>query len=113
MRNTILCKMAALPVGLFVLAFLTQSCTSEYKKYAGDEATQVASIIRENGCLQCHAANAALPFYGKLPLIGPVVKADMLEGTRYLDLTAMVNALENGQPVSEVDMAKVENTALS
>ncbi|RHJ91386.1 cytochrome c peroxidase [Parabacteroides bouchesdurhonensis] len=113
MRNTILCKMAALPVGLFVLAFLTQSCTSEYKKYAGDEAKQVASIIRENGCLQCHAANAALPFYGKLPLIGPVVKADMLEGTRYLDLTAMVNALENGQPVSEVDMAKVENTALS
>ena len=30
-----------------------------------------------------------------------------------MDLTAMVEALENGQPVSEVDLAKVENTALS
>lgn len=52
-------------------------------------------------------------FYGKLPVIGPVVQADMKEGTHYLDLTAMLTALDNGQPVSEVDLAKVENTALS
>lgn len=114
MRNTIFCKITALPIGLLSLAFSISSCsTTDYKKYAGDEAKQVASIIRENGCLQCHAENAPVPFYGKLPFIGSVVKADMLEGTRYLDLTAMVNALENGLPVSEVDMAKVENTALS
>ena len=113
MRNTIFCKITALPIGLLSLAFSISSCsTTDYKKYAGDEAKQVASIIRENGCLQCHAENAPVPFYGKLPFIGSVVKADMLEGTRYLDLTAMVNALENGLPVSEVDMAKVENTAL-
>ena len=114
MRNTIFCKITALPIGLLSLAFSISSCsTTDYKKYAGDEAKQVASIIRENGCLQCHAENAPVPFYGKLPFIGSVVKADMLEGTRYLDLTGMVNALENGLPVSEVDMAKVENTALS
>lgn len=96
------------------LTFALSGCgSSEYKKYAGDEAKQVASILRENGCLECHAANAPVPFYGKLPVIGPVVQADMVEGTRYLDLTAMVDALENGRPVSEVDLAKVENTALS
>lgn len=114
MRNTIHCKVAALPVGLLTLAFLMPGCsTTEYKKCADDEARQVASIIRENGCLECHATDAPVPFYGKLPLIGPVVVADMLEGTRYMDLTAMVNALENGQAVTEVDMAKVEHTALS
>lgn len=113
MRKMNYCKMAILPVGLFALAFAMPSCTSDYKQYANDEAKQVASIIRENGCLECHAADAAVPFYGKLPIIGPVVQADMLEGTRYVDLTAMVNALENGQAVSEVDMAKVENSALS
>lgn len=113
MFNTIHCKKGFLPLGLLTLAFVMPSCSSEYKKYADNEAKQVASIIRENGCLQCHAANAAVPFYGKLPLIGPVVKADMQEGTRYLDLTAMVDALENGKPVSEVDLAKLENTALS
>lgn len=114
MRKTICGRIVAFPIGLLTLALLLPSCgSSEYKKYANDEAKQVASIIRENGCLECHAANAPIPFYGKLPLIGPVVQADMQEGTRYVDLTAMVNALENGEPVSEVDLAKVENTALS
>ena len=109
----IISKKAILPIGLLTLAFVMPSCSSEYKKYADNPAKQVASIIRENGCLECHSATAAGPFYAKFPVIGSVVKADMLEGTRYLDLTDMVNALENGQPVSEVDMAKVENTALS
>lgn len=113
MYNTRHCKMMALSIGLLTVALLMPSCSSEYKKYAGDEAKQVASIIRENGCLECHSATATGPFYSKLPIIGPVVQADMKEGTRYLDLTALVKALDNGEKVSEVDMAKVENTALS
>lgn len=114
MLNTTHCKMAALPISLLTLAFIMPSCSSsEYKMYADNQAKQVASIIRENGCLECHSATAQVPFYGKLPLVGPVVEADMLEGTRYLDLTAMVDALESGKLVAEVDLAKVENTVLS
>lgn len=114
MRKSMYGRMIAIPFGLLALALVLPSCgSSEYKKYANDESKQVASILRENGCLECHAADAPVPFYGKLPLIGPVVQADMQEGTRYLDLTALVNALENGAPVSQVDLAKVENTALS
>lgn len=45
-------KKVFLPVSLALLAGLTVSCsTTEYKKYAGDEAKQVASILRENGCM--------------------------------------------------------------
>lgn len=107
-------KKVFLPVSLALLAGLTVSCsTTEYKKYAGDEAKQVASILRENGCMDCHSANAPLPFYGNFPVIGPVVKADMVEGTRYVDFTDMLDALDNGKPVSEVDLAKLENTAMS
>ncbi len=114
MRKTVYAKMTALPVGLCALAFAVTSCgSSEYKKFADNEGKQVASILRENDCLACHSENAPLPFYGNLPLIGPVVQADMKEAVHYVDLTAMVEALENGQPVSEVDLAKVENTALS
>lgn len=114
MRNTSLTKMAVFPVGLLTLALTLPSCSSnDYKKHEGDKAKQVASIIRNNGCLECHSATANIPFYGKLPIIGPVVQADMKEGTHYLDLTAMMTALDNGQPVTEVDLAKVENMALS
>mgnify|MGYP002597556914 CR=1 FL=1 len=114
MLNTILCKRTALPLGLLSLALVLPSCgSSEYKKYADNQAKQVASILRENGCMQCHSATAATPFYGNLPLIGPTVKADMQEGTRYLDLTAMLEALDNGKLVSEADLAKVLGQALA
>lgn len=80
MRKTIYAKMTALPVGLCALAFAVTSCgSSEYKKFADNEGKQVASILRENDCLACHSENAPLPFYGNLPLIGPVVQADMKE----------------------------------
>ena len=43
-------KKVFLPVSLALLAGISVSCsTTEYKKYAGDEAKQVASILRENG----------------------------------------------------------------
>lgn len=114
MRKSSYGRMTALPAGLFALGLLVTSCgSSDYKKYADNEGKQVASILRENDCLACHASNAPIPFYGKIPFIGPVVQADMQEAVHYADLTAMVEALENDQPVSEVDLAKVENTALS
>jgi len=105
-------KMAALPLGLLAVALVMPSCSQEYKKLS-DPAKQVAAIIRQNGCLECHSSTAKMPFYGKLPIIGPVVRADMQEGTHYLDLTAMLDALDNGKPVSVVDLAKIENTALT
>lgn len=114
MRKTKYGRIALWPLGLAALAGVMSSCgSSDYKKYANDEAKQVASILRANGCMECHAADAPIPFYGKLPFVGPVVQADMKEGTHYLDLTAMVEALENGGAVTETDLAKVENTALS
>lgn len=107
-------KKAVFPIALCTLALSVTSCgSSDYKNYEGNESKQVASIIRANECLACHSENAPLPFYGKFPIIGSVVKTDMIEAVRYVDLTPMVNALETGQPVSEVDLAKLENTALS
>ncbi len=111
MRKSNLTKISSL---LFACVFLVSSCSSdEYKKYANDESKQVASILRQNGCVDCHAENAPTPFYGKFPVIGSVVKADIAEGTHYIDFTSLLHSLDNGLPVSEVDMAKVEYTALS
>ena len=96
MRNTSLSKMAVLPVGLLTLALTMPSCSSnEYKKLEGDKAKQVASIIRNNGCLECHSATANIPFYGKLPIIGPVVQADTLATAGYSNNTVALWPGEN------------------
>ena len=61
MSNKLFEQMAMLPAGLIALAtaFTVTSCgSSEYKQYANDEAKQVASILRANDCLVCHAENA-------------------------------------------------------
>ncbi|MCD8264511.1 MAG: heme-binding domain-containing protein [Tannerellaceae bacterium] len=102
-----------LPISTLLLSLSFTNCTTEYKKYEGDLNKQVASIIRKNGCLQCHSPEASLPFYGKFPIIGATVKSDMIDGTRYLDLDGLLDALEKGGPILETDMAKVENTALT
>ena len=67
MRKNLFEQMAMLPAGLIALAtaLTVTSCgSSEYKQYANDEAKQVASILRANDCLACHAENAPLPGQG-------------------------------------------------
>lgn len=112
MRNFIQYKMAGIPLALLSLTFVMPSCSSEYKKYEGEKAKQVAAIIKENGCLQCHSQTVAPPFYAGFPIVGTQVKKDIEEGTRYVDLTALVEVLENGGKISEPDMVKVEYAAL-
>ena len=112
MKKTCFFRIAFVSVSLLLMTILSGCSSSEYKKFAGDESKQVVSILQKNGCLDCHSAAAALPFYGKFPVIGSQVKADIVEGTRYIDFTSLINALKNGTPVSEVDVAKLESTAL-
>ena len=106
-------KILFVSVSLLLLTVLSGCSSSEYKKYAGDESRQVASILQKNGCLDCHSATASLPFYGKFPVIGPTVKADIKEGTNYVDFTSLLDVLKNRAPVSEVDIAKLESSALT
>lgn len=112
MCNSIYYKIAVLPLTLFSLAIVLLGCSSEYKKFEGNKAKQVAAVIKKNGCLVCHSQKAASPFYASFPIVGKQVKKDMQEGTRYVDLTALVNALDNGGKVSEADMTKVEYAVL-
>ncbi|WP_106827864.1 cytochrome c peroxidase [Parabacteroides pacaensis] len=106
------CKLAEVPVLFLSLTFMLSNCSSEYKKFEGNQAKQVAAIIKDNGCLMCHSTQAAAPFYASFPVVGDQVKKDMKEGTHYVDLTAMVKLLENGGKVSETDLTKVEYAVL-
>lgn len=107
-------QLKLLSTGMLGAALLLTSCSSsEYKSYEGNEAKQVASILRENGCLDCHVQNAPIPFYGKIPGIGSMITSDITEGEKYLTFNSLLYALENDTIPSEVDMAKIENTVFS
>lgn len=113
MRKTIVFKQNYLLCVILFFSLFVSCSSNEYKKFEGDEAKQVASIMNKNGCLDCHAENAPVPFYGKIPGVKSLVVSDIKEGTNYIDFNPLMNALANGDIPTEVDMTKLENSALS
>lgn len=73
---------------------------------------QVLQILTDGGCMDCHSAEPELPFYAEFPIIGDMVKEDSADGYRAFDITGLMTALENNEPVNLVDMAKVEKVVL-
>ena len=69
---------------------------------------QMAAIIVDGGCLDCHTASPELPFYASFPVAGDLVKKDAADGYRAFDIEPMYEAVKSGAKVSEVDLAKVE-----
>lgn len=106
-------RILILSVSLLYFIMLSGCSSSEYKKFSGDESKQVASILKKNGCLDCHSAKASLPFYGNFPIIGSTVKTDIKDGTNYVDFNLLIEALEKGAKANEVDIAKMETSALT
>lgn len=73
---------------------------------------RVAAILTEGGCLSCHVADAPVPFYGELPVVGDVVKEDIARGYRAFDIAPLYEAVTNGTLPNLVDVAKVEKVAI-
>ncbi|MBO5310741.1 MAG: cytochrome-c peroxidase [Bacteroidales bacterium] len=73
---------------------------------------RVYAIFEDGGCLSCHSADPKLPFYAKLPVAGKVVMKDIDSGYRAFDMTAMMEKIKLDEPVSAVDLAKVEKVVL-
>lgn len=76
-------------------------------------AVQVTTILNNNGCLACHAADAPKPFYHNFPVAGKLVKRHIRNGVRYIDLGKVCRRLQEGKPVSEVDIAKIEQSLVN
>lgn len=73
---------------------------------------QMREILASGSCLQCHSANPEMPFYANWPLAGSLVQEDVRLGHRAFDMTEMMAALEAGQPVGKVALAKVEKVIM-
>lgn len=98
---------------LFVLVVVALLCgvyrlANKAPSASLESNAQMAEIIESSGCMACHTANPELPFYAGLPVAGKLVKEDIRLGYRSFDMAPMVEALQKGEKVSEVDLAKVE-----
>ncbi|WP_433704578.1 cytochrome c peroxidase [Paraburkholderia sacchari] len=75
---------------------------------ASPEAEQVRNILDRNACYYCHSTKAVLPAYASLPGIQQLSRYDIETGQRYFRLDAVFNALRNGTPPPQADLAKLE-----
>lgn len=79
----------------------------------GELNAQVKAILINNGCLDCHSPKAPIPFYGHFPLAKSLVMTDIHNGNRYINLDQVCRNLDEGTKVSEVDLAKIEQSLLN
>ncbi|MFQ9022105.1 MAG: hypothetical protein ACLR6J_13955 [Parabacteroides merdae] len=85
MLNTILCKRTALPLGLLSLSLVLPSCgSSEYKKYADNQAKQAASILPRERMHAVSPARRRLLLLSAIFPDRPTVKADMRKFVRVI-----------------------------
>lgn len=96
---------------LFVGIYAVYSSNTTTVELTGTTNENVADIIKANDCLVCHSVDAKKPFYAVGPLSGMIEK-DMRVGHRFIDLTTVVNQLNNGTDVSEVDLVKIRQSLL-
>ncbi len=73
---------------------------------------QVAGIFDEGGCVLCHTADPDLPFYATMPVAGKIVMKDVDSGYRAFDIQPFLEALQVGEDVNPVDLAKIEKVVL-
>ena len=75
----------------------------------GDEVpgwTSAAAVLGKK-CVHCHAADAELPFYAKLPLAKGMIAKDVSAGRDAIDLPTEL-ARAGAAPLSEAALAKIE-----
>lgn len=79
----------------------------------GELNMQVRAILMNNGCLDCHSPNAPVPFYGSLPIAKDLLVKDIRNGNRYINLEKVCQELEKSSRISEVDLAKLEQSLIN
>ncbi|MEG1573566.1 MAG: cytochrome c peroxidase [Bacteroidales bacterium] len=74
---------------------------------------QVYQIFNDSRCLLCHSYDAELPFYAKIPLVRRPIYQDMDKAVKEENLTATMDSLAKGAPISMSVINKLEFMAIT
>jgi len=67
---------------------------------------QIPAILEQNDCFVCHSQTPKLPFYAKLPVIGPVMAQHADHARRFIDLEAKTSPVDD---IDEVTLSMIEH----
>lgn len=75
-----------------------------------DDLTRKAvTVFNENGCRYCHTPDSQMPFYAHFPGAQQLMEHDVQRALRQFNIGPLLSRTQQGQPVSEVDLAKIES----
>ena len=80
---------------------------------ATDTNGQFVQVVEKNGCLQCHQANPDPVWYQGFPGVANMLAEHQTNSYRFIDLKAVVDAVNAGEDVSLPDIAKIEQSVLN
>ncbi len=102
----ILLSLVGIAIAIYVLANLFEDHSSNLEN-AGDKKHQkVFAVLKDNDCLSCHSVESDKPFYSAIP----PVSNDIKNGIAAMNLDNCIKKFENGEPVSEAVLARIEFT---
>lgn len=70
---------------------------------------KAVTVLTENGCRYCHTPDSELPFYASVPGAKQLMEHDIQQALRQFNVGTVLNTLQQGKPVSDVDLAKIES----
>lgn len=71
---------------------------------------QLLQILDDGGCVDCHSADAKLPFYASFPGAKKLIEKHVKDGYATFDIIPFMTALEDSTAPNEVDLAKIERS---
>ena len=80
---------------------------------ATEADAQFVQVIENNGCLQCHQAEPDPVWYENFPGVAGTIAKDRENSYRFIDLKAVVDAVNGGGEVNLPDVAKIEQSVLN
>ncbi|WP_163920243.1 cytochrome c peroxidase [Photobacterium sp. Alg240-V54] len=66
-------------------------------------------LFNEKGCQYCHTTDSKMPFYADMPVAKQLMEHDIKKAQRQFNITALMQQVQNNQPISEVELAKLES----
>lgn len=103
-RYIILLSVGVIAIGAFAAYHLVNTAPADLET----PQARMTEIMDDGKCLMCHSEGAQMPFYANFPIVSSMMKTNIENGLKRVDLTDAMQQLENGGVVDKATLNKLE-----